>query len=431
MNKIVFCLFLSISYFGISQDINRGPLNIKQGGVIDGVVVKDEVPIRSAIPYEHVRLADYVWSKRVFSRIDCREKINQDLFLPYDKFLEDFTDYPPNNVSELVLSKSWIRNENHISLWTIIVQHLMKGDLTMYLVSDPLDFKFNKEDGYEFKYPLEKKSYFDDANYKSEINKRIGINQNGSTWFGEFQGSSTYEYKTNISLTTFNDWVDDIRNQDYDVNSVGAQWSPGINIDLLDPKFEKAWEKAMARSKSSGNPESLEKEPRTFYLTSDLITSYNIKEDWFFDKERSLLDRRIIAIAPVARFTINTDNVSKRGALVVKNPSKDDFLAADLMGTPISVTNSTPTAEYELFWLYFPELRDQIVNYYVYNDKSDAQWMSFDDVFWKRKFTTQVYKVSDKFDRELEDYKYGVDALYEAEKIKDDMRKWEHDVWNY
>jgi hypothetical protein len=57
--------------------------------------------------------------------------------------------------------------------------------------------------------------------------------------------------------------------------------------------------------------------------------------------------------------------------------------------------------------------------------------MSFDDVFWKRKFTAQIYKVSDKFDRELEDFKYGVDALYEAEKIKDDMRKWEHDVWNY
>jgi hypothetical protein len=39
--------------------------------------------------------------------------------------------------------------------------------------------------------------------------------------------------------------------------------------------------------------------------------------------------------------------------------------------------------------------------------------------------------VSDKFDREIEDYKHGVDALYEAERIKDDIRKWEIDVWNY
>ena len=72
-----------------------------------------------------------------------------------------------------------------------------------------------------------------------------------------------------------------------------------------------------------------------------------------------------------------------------------------------------------------------MVQYYVYNDKSDAQWMSFDDLFWKRQFNAQIYKTSDKFDREIEDYKYGVDALYEAERIKDEVRKWEIDVWNY
>jgi hypothetical protein len=87
--------------------------------------------------------------------------------------------------------------------------------------------------------------------------------------------------------------------------------------------------------------------------------------------------------------------------------------------------------EKELFWLYFPELRDVMINYYVYNDQSDSQWMSFDDLFWKRRFTSTIYKVSDKFDREIEDYKKGVDALYRAEKIKDEIRTWEIDVWNY
>jgi hypothetical protein len=42
-----------------------------------------------------------------------------------------------------------------------------------------------------------------------------------------------------------------------------------------------------------------------------------------------------------------------------------------------------------------------------------------------------IYKSSDKFDRDLNDYRHGVDALYEAEKIKEDIRKWEHDVWNF
>jgi hypothetical protein len=54
-----------------------------------------------------------------------------------------------------------------------------------------------------------------------------------------------------------------------------------------------------------------------------------------------------------------------------------------------------------------------------------------DDLFWKRKFNSTVYKVSDKFDREIQDYKFGVDALYEAERIKEEIRTWEHDVWNF
>ena len=76
------------------------------------------------------------------------------------------------------------------------------------------------------------------------------------------------------------------------------------------------------------------------------------------------------------------------------------------------------TEEKEMFWLYFPELRNVIVNYYTYNDKSDAQWMTFDDLFWKRKFNAQIYRTSDKFDRNIEDYRFGVDALREAERIK-------------
>jgi hypothetical protein len=109
---------------------------------------------------------------------------------------------------------------------------------------------------------------------------------------------------------------------------------------------------------------------------------------------------------------------------------KDKFIYV-LDGKPVPFIDGTPTAEYELFWLYFPELRNVMVNYYVYNNQSDAQWMSFDDFFWKRMFTATIYRASDQFDREIEDYRYGVDALYEAEKIKETMRTWETDLWNY
>jgi hypothetical protein len=441
MYKLSFCfLFISNCYFSQNNKdvLMKGPINVLNGGVMDGVVENDEIIERSKIEYEHVRRADYVWSKRVFSRIDCREKLNHVLFFPPDKFLEDYTDYPPKNIPELQSTKAWVRHGERRSLWTIIVENLMSDELDMYLVADTLDFKFASEDGYAFKYPLSGNannySYFDpsNSNYRGQINKRIGISQNGSTWFGDYQGQTgTYEYKTIPGINKFQVWVDTIKNRDYDVNNVGVQWQAGILTDLMDPKFEKAWDKAMAKSQSSGQPESLEKEPRTFYLNSEMITAYNIKEDWFFDKERSILDRRIIAIAPVAKFTLDTSVNSKRGALVVKHPATGQLTAANLMGTAVSISNSTQFAEFELFWLYFPQLRNVLVKYYVYNEQSDAQWMSFDDLFWKRKFNSTIYRVSDKFDREIEDYKYGVDALYEAERIKDDIRKWEIDVWNY
>ena len=81
MKTLIFILSVTTFCFQLNaQDVPpRGPYNTLDGGIIDGVVIKDEVPIRSAVPYEHVRLADYVWSKRVF-KIDAREKLNHEIF---------------------------------------------------------------------------------------------------------------------------------------------------------------------------------------------------------------------------------------------------------------------------------------------------------------------------------------------------------------
>jgi hypothetical protein len=85
----------------------------------------------------------------------------------------------------------------------------------------------------------------------------------------------------------------------------------------------------------------------------------------------------------------------------------------------------------ELFWLYFPHCRFVFNNYFVYNDQNDAQWMSFDDLFWKRRFSSTIYKESNTFDRNIESFRMGADALMEAEKIKEEIRTIEHDVWSF
>ena len=45
---IVFSIIIGVATFG--QDVPpRGPYNTLKGGITDGVVIKDEVPIRSAV----------------------------------------------------------------------------------------------------------------------------------------------------------------------------------------------------------------------------------------------------------------------------------------------------------------------------------------------------------------------------------------------
>ncbi|MFN3917027.1 MAG: gliding motility protein GldN [Flavobacteriales bacterium] len=128
------------------------------------------------------------------------------------------------------------------------------------------------------------------------------------------------------------------------------------------------------------------------------IVKYEVKEDWFFDKQRSVLDVRIIGISPVIYRT---------------NP-----VTGDIMGSQ------------NLFWVYFPECRYVFQNFFVYNTKNDAMRMSFDDLFWKRMFGSYVHKETNVFDRGINPTWTGIDALLESERVKEDIFRFEHDLWH-
>lgn len=418
-NTILICLILIFSKsILLAQDSPlRGPFNQPSNGVIDGVVIKEELPTRSIIPYQHVRAADYVWSKRLYSRIDAREKINQVLFLPFDSFdgTIDGSFYKPKNSQE-VDDPSWNKDQSRWSLWTIIFRHVLLGDLTVYKVAS--DAYPALEDGYSLKYPIIQKSnlnrsdYFSDQNYRKEINNLISSNG-----VGEYLRLP----KVSDPLDTFDVIKTNQEPQVFIDSMLLADTDYALLSGLDKDKFKYWWD-------ATNDNSILRKDPKILYLASNSIFGFSIKEDWFFDKQRSLIDRRIISIAPLARYSVDPlAEVRERGDLLVYNNEGKSFIYDN--GEFVEYTDNYE--EREVFWLYFPELRNVIVNYFIYNDKSDAQWMSFDDMFWKRQFSAQIYKSSDKFDREIEDYKYGVDALYEAERIKDEVRKWEIDVWNY
>ncbi|MFT5053514.1 MAG: gliding motility associated protein GldN [Oceanospirillaceae bacterium] len=129
------------------------------------------------------------------------------------------------------------------------------------------------------------------------------------------------------------------------------------------------------------------------------VKEYRLKEDWFFDKQRSVLDVRIIGICPVQ------DNIDP---------------------TTGEVRGSTP-----MFWIYFPEARNIFASAEVFNRSNDAERRTLEDIFWKRMFGSYVYKEKNVYDRLIQDYKQGIDQLLEAEKIKQEIFFLEHDLWDY
>lgn len=138
--------------------------------------------------------------------------------------------------------------------------------------------------------------------------------------------------------------------------------------------------------------------PRHF--ERDRVYKWRIKEDWFFDKQRSVMDVRIIGIAPMVQV--------------------------------VSLETGESKGDKELYWVYFPEARNILVNHEVFNRFNDAERRSFDDIFMKRMFSSYITKEANVFDRTVSTYKTNpLDALLEAEKIKQDIFNMEHDVWEY
>lgn len=133
-------------------------------------------------------------------------------------------------------------------------------------------------------------------------------------------------------------------------------------------------------------------------VKSESIKKYVLKEDWIFDKQRSVMDIRIIGLCP----------------------------KQEVRGDQGEVRGYKP-----LFWLYFPELRYVLVNWDVFNRENDAERRSFDHVFWTRQFNSTITKVSNVYDRNIVQYQSGIDALLESERIKADLFDFEHDLWNF
>ncbi|QKG78856.1 type IX secretion system ring subunit PorN/GldN [Tenuifilum thalassicum] len=261
----------------------------------DGFYTRETMPARVPVPYQFVREADVLWSKRIWRVIDLRQKMNYPLYYPT------------------------VLMQDRESLVQRLVRAIKYNEINAY---DPIDDEFTTRMTYE--QVLEK------LDAKDRIEKQLDEDGN------------------EVEVT--------IKGQ--------IRWND--------------------------------------------IKELLIKEDWFFDKQRSVMEVRIIGICPIMH------------RLQILNTGGDEEQIGQLQ-------------RIQTFWVYFPEARNVLANTDVFNNFNDAQRISFDDIFWKRRFDSYIIRESNVWDNRLiQDYTFsGLETLLESERIKTDIFNFEHDLWEY
>lgn len=137
-------------------------------------------------------------------------------------------------------------------------------------------------------------------------------------------------------------------------------------------------------------------------LTALDVSGYKIKGFWYFDKRQGELKYRLLGICPVA---------------------------------PEAREIGSDTADViELFWVYFPSIRDVLHEAKAFNDKNSAAPITFDHLLNSRRFNAVIYKEENVYgDRQIADYmkENAQMQLLESERVKDKIRNFEQDMWNY
>ena len=137
-------------------------------------------------------------------------------------------------------------------------------------------------------------------------------------------------------------------------------------------------------------------------LDASYISGYRIKGFWYFDKRQGELKYRLLALCPVTPEARDAGN------------EKADVI--------------------DLFWVYFPTVRDILHESKAFNDKNSAMPITFDHLLNSRRFSGEIYKEENVYgDREIQQYMKdnSQNQLLESERVKEKIRSFESDMWNY
>ncbi|WP_286849788.1 MULTISPECIES: type IX secretion system ring protein PorN/GldN [Sphingobacterium] len=129
------------------------------------------------------------------------------------------------------------------------------------------------------------------------------------------------------------------------------------------------------------------------------VTKFRVKEDIFFDKQRSRLETRIIGVAPLMNITTSADLAESVGA--------------------------TPA-----FWLYFPQLRYSLIQVDISDPDKGLYDMTMDDFFVQNKFASTIVRESSPgMLQNLKDTENGGQQL-DGKKVEEKLDAYKKRLWS-
>lgn len=134
------------------------------------------------------------------------------------------------------------------------------------------------------------------------------------------------------------------------------------------------------------------------------LKGYRIRGYWYVDKRQGDLRYRLLGICP----------------MVVSAYAKQQ-----------GIENPQPVP---LFWIFYPEARDILFHAEVFNKDNTAHPLNFDEILNSRRFHAEIYKTdNEQGDREIADYvaDNAMMQLLESQHIKEEIRNFEANLWNY
>ena len=132
------------------------------------------------------------------------------------------------------------------------------------------------------------------------------------------------------------------------------------------------------------------------------VDAYKVVGYWYFDKRQSELKYRLLGICPVVPDVHEMDN---------PNPEM-----------------------VELFWVYFPASRDVLHKAKAFNNRNSAMPFTFDHLLNARRFNGVIYLEENVYgDRKIAEYmkENAQMQLLESDRVKEKIRDFEQDMWNY